>query len=61
VHRWARDLFRDGGQALGAGLVRAVDQLAQRISDLAWPDGIRVGFGGVGQITQQVRVMPISA
>lgn len=34
------------------GLVGGVDQPAQRIGDLAWPDGIRMGFGRVGKITQ---------
>ena len=32
------DLVRDGGEALGAGQVCLVDQVAQRVADLARPD-----------------------
>jgi hypothetical protein len=31
-----------------------VDQPAQGVGDLAGPDRVRIGFGGVGKITQQV-------
>lgn len=47
-------LFGDGGQALGAGQVRGVDEGAQLAGDLAGPDGIRVGLGGVFEIPDYV-------
>ena len=37
-----------------AGLVRGVDEGAERVRGLAGPDGVRVGLGGVLQIAQQV-------
>ena len=47
-------LARDGGQALVPGHVGGVDQAAQRPGDLAGPDRVRVGLGGVLKVTQQV-------
>ena len=55
-------LVGDGGQALVAGQVGGVDQGAQGSRrDLAGPDRVRVGLGGVLKITQQMDIMPISA
>jgi len=44
----------DGCQAVITGQVRLVDQAAQGVGDLAGPDGLRVGLGGVFQVPQQV-------
>ena len=55
------DVDGDRVVALFAGLVGVVDQLAQRVGDLDRPDGVGVDLRGVGEITQQVLVMPISA
>ena len=44
----------DGGQALVAGQVRLVDEGAEGLCDLAGPDRVRVGLGGVFEITEQV-------
>jgi hypothetical protein len=44
----------DGWQALIAGQVRLVDQTAQGVCDLAGPDRLRVGLGGVFQVPEQV-------
>ena len=44
----------DGCQALVAGHVGGVDEAAQRACDLAGPDGVRVGLGGVFKIAEQV-------
>jgi hypothetical protein len=38
-----------------------VDQLAQRVGDLDRPDAVGVDLRGVGEVTQQVALMPISA
>ena len=50
--------FADGGgdrvQALVAGLVAGVDQLAERVLRLGGPDRSGVGFRAVLQVTQQV-------
>jgi hypothetical protein len=48
-------LFGDGGQALAAGQVGGVDQAAQGLCDLAGPDRVRVGLGGVLDVPEQVR------
>jgi len=47
-------LFGDGGQALVAGQFGGVDQAAQGVGDLAGPDGLRIGLGGVFQVPEQV-------
>ena len=44
----------DGGQALVAGQVGGVDEAAQGLCDLAGPDGLRVGLGGVLEVPEQV-------
>ena len=44
----------DGGQALVAGEVGLVDEAAQLVGDLAGPDRVRVGLGGVFKVAQQV-------
>jgi hypothetical protein len=49
------------GQSLAAGGVRGVDQALQRLGDLEGPVRAGVLLGGVGQVAQQVRIMPISA
>jgi len=51
----------DRVQALVAGQVGGVDEAAQGLGDLAGPDGVRVGLGGVLDVPEQVDVMPISA
>jgi hypothetical protein len=51
----------DGGQSLAACEVGGVDEGAQFAGDLRGPDRVRVGLGGVLQVTQQVSFMPISA
>src|ERR1019366_6648588 len=48
------DVVRDGGQALGAGGVRGVDQALQRLGDLDGPVRVRVGLGGVLAVADQV-------
>src|ERR1019366_4223711 len=44
----------DRVQAVAAGLVAGVDQLAEGFLRLAGPDRVRVGFRAVLQVTQQV-------
>ncbi len=51
----------DGGLAGVAGLVRGVDECLQRRGDLGGPGDAGVGLGGVGEVAQEVDVMPISA
>jgi len=51
----------DRGQSGVAGLVAGVDQLAERVSRLGRPVRAGVGFRAVLQVTQDVRLMPISA
>jgi hypothetical protein len=48
------DVAGDGGQALGAGGVRGVDQALQRLGDRGGPVRAGVLLGGVLQIAQQV-------
>ena len=54
-------LAGDGGQALVPGYVGGVDQAPQRPGDLAGPDRVRVGLGGVLKVTQQVGIMKNSS
>jgi hypothetical protein len=55
------DVAGDGGQALGAGGVRGVDQALEGLADLDGPVRFGVGLGGGGQVAQDVGLMPISA
>jgi hypothetical protein len=48
-------------QAVVPRHVGGVDQAAQRLDDLAGPDGAGVGLGGVFQVPEQVGFMPTSA
>ena len=48
------DVIGDDGQALAACEVGGVDEGAQFADDLPGPDRVRVGLGGVLQVTQQV-------
>jgi len=50
-----------GAQPPVAGQVCLVDESAQGAGDLAGPDGVRAGLGGVLQVTKQMNIMPISA
>jgi hypothetical protein len=61
AQRLLADVDGDRVVALVAGLVGVVDQLAQRVGDLDRPDGVGVDLRGVGEVTQQVALMPISA
>ena len=50
----AAGLAVDGGQALVTGQVRLVDEAAQPAGDLAGPDRVRVGLGGVLDVAEQM-------
>jgi hypothetical protein len=52
VGQWRGDVAGDGGQGLGAGGVRGVDQALQRPGGLDGPVRIWVLLGGVGQVAQ---------
>ena len=49
------------GQAAVAGGLRGMDQAAQGASDLAWPDGAGIAFGGIRKVTKKAGLMAISA
>jgi hypothetical protein len=55
VQQLVADLARDGGQALFAGEVRVVDQLAQRCGDLDRPRQVGVDLRGVVKISSRSR------
>jgi hypothetical protein len=55
------DIAGDGGKAPGAGGVRGVDQALEGLAGLDGPVRLGAGFGGAGQVAQEVRVVPISA
>jgi len=45
---------RHGVKSLAAGHVRLVDECAKAVCELAGPDGVRIGLGGVLKVAEQV-------